>query len=120
MIATKKRGRINLNKEMPEDFMATSSKFSPSLPKVIIEDSKMAIGNASVTNVALAYTINLVSVKTSRPLPTRSSMYFQRICIISTKRVIKNVTINGPIKALRISLSNFLITGEVCLTCARR
>ncbi len=43
MIATKKRGRINLNKEMPEDFMATSSKFSPSLPKVIIEDSKMAI-----------------------------------------------------------------------------
>ena len=34
---------------MPEDFMATSSKFSPSLPNVIMEESKIAIGNASIT-----------------------------------------------------------------------
>ena len=53
-MATKKSGRINLNKEIPDDLMATSSKLSPSLPKVIIEESKMAIGSASVTNVALA------------------------------------------------------------------
>jgi hypothetical protein len=54
MSATKKSGRINLSKEIPEDLMATNSKFSPSLPKVIIEESKIAMGNASVTNVALA------------------------------------------------------------------
>ena len=52
--ATKKRGRINRSKEIPEDLMATSSKLSPSLPNVIIEERSIAIGNASVTSVALA------------------------------------------------------------------
>src|SRR5438046_3748787 len=114
--ATKNRGRINLNKEMPEDLMATNSKFSPSFPNVIIEDNKIAMGNASVTKVALAYTKNFPSVSASNPLPTRSSIYFHKVCIIKTNRVIKNVTMKGPIKALRMSLSNFLITVEVYLT----
>ena len=52
--ATKKSGRMNLNKEIPEDLMATNSKFSPNLPNVMIEESRIAMGNASVTNVALA------------------------------------------------------------------
>jgi hypothetical protein len=45
----------------------------------------------------------------SRPLPTRSSIYFQAVCISNIKRAMKNVTINGPIKDLRISLSSFFI-----------
>ena len=45
---------MNRNKEIPEDLIATSSKFSPSLPKVIIEESKIEIGIARVTKVALA------------------------------------------------------------------
>ena len=93
--------------------MATSSKLSPSFPNVIIDESKMAIGNARVTNVALAYNKNLKRMVNSKPLPTRSSIYFQRICITKTNSVTKNVTIKGPMKALRISLSNFLITGEL-------
>jgi hypothetical protein len=34
--------------------MATSSKFSPNFPKVIMEEIKIAMGIASVTKVALA------------------------------------------------------------------
>ena len=101
---------MNLNNGMPEDLMATNSKLSPSLPNVIIDESKMAIGNASITMVALAYKINLERVNISSPLPTRSSIYFQMVCIINTNKAIKNVAIKGQKKALRISLSNFFIT----------
>jgi hypothetical protein len=69
----------------------------------------MAMGMASVSMEALTYHKNLPMVIKSRPLPTRSSRYFQRPCIINTKKAIKNVMINGPIKDLRISLSNFFI-----------
>ena len=45
------KGRINLRKEIPDDLMATNSKFSPMLPNVIIEASKILRGNASGTSV---------------------------------------------------------------------
>ena len=105
---TKNKGRINRNKEIPDDLIATSSKLSPSFPNVIIDESNMAIGSARVTKVALAYTRNFKSVTMSRPLPTRSSIYFHNICIMNTNNVMKNVAIKGHKKAFKISLSSFL------------
>ena len=51
-------GLINLSKETPEDFMATSSKLSPKFPKVIMDEIRMAIGMASINNDAQAYQRN--------------------------------------------------------------
>ena len=102
-------GRIKRINEIPDDLMATSSKLSPRLPKVMIAEMRMAIGMASINNEALAYHKKVQIVKKSRSLPTRSSIYFHRLCIISTKSAIKNVTTNGPMKDLKISLSNFFI-----------
>jgi hypothetical protein len=42
---------MNLNKDIPEDFIATNSKFSPKLPNVIIEARRMLKGSASGTRV---------------------------------------------------------------------
>ena len=105
---THTNGRINLSNDMPADFIATSSKLSPRLPKVMIDEMRIAIGIARVESVALAYHTNFMIVINGNPLPTRSSMYFHNVCIINTKNAIKNVTINGPRKDFRISLSNFL------------
>ena len=107
--ATQINGRINLNNEIPEDFMATSSKLSPRLPKVMIEEIRIAIGMVNVRSEALAYHKNCPMVKRSRSLPTRSSIYFHKLCIINTKKVMKNVAINGPINDLIMSVSNFFI-----------
>ena len=94
---------------MPADFIATSSKLSPRFPKVMIDEIRIAMGIVKVSKEALAYHKNCPIVKKSRSLPTRSSIYFHKLCIISTKKVIKNVTINGPIKERRMSRSNFFI-----------
>ena len=102
-------GLINLSSEIPDDLMDTSSKLSPRLPKVMIEEISIAIGIASISKEALAYQRNLQIVKRSRSLPTRSSMYFHRLCIISINNAIKKVITNGPIKDLKTSLSNFFI-----------
>ena len=102
-------GRIKRNKEIPEDLMATNSKLSPRLPNVIIEEIRIAMGMARVNKEALTYHKNCPMVIKSKPLPTRSSMYFHRLCIIKTKNAIKNVAINGPIKDLIMSLSSFFI-----------
>jgi hypothetical protein len=108
-MATNINGRINLSREIPADLMATSSKLSPRLPKVIIDEMRMAMGIARVSKEALAYHRNLPIVSRSRSFPTRSSMYFHRLCIIKTKKAMKNVAINGPINDRMISLSNFFI-----------
>jgi hypothetical protein len=75
----------------------------------MIDEIKIAIGIARVSKEALAYHKNSAMVSKSRSLPTKSSMYFHRLCIISTKNAIKKVAINGPMKDLRISLSIFFI-----------
>ncbi len=47
----KMRGRMMRNREMPAAFMAVSSKFSPRLPNVMSEASRMASGSPSGTMV---------------------------------------------------------------------
>ena len=78
-------GRIKRNSEMPDDLMATSSKLSPRFPKVMMEEIRIAMGMARVSIDALTYQRNWPMVMKSSPLPTRSSRYFHRPCIISTK-----------------------------------
>ena len=94
---------------MPEDFIATSSKLSPRLPKVMIDEMSMAMGIARISSDALAYHKNWPMVKKSSPLPTRSSIYFHKLCIISIKKAMKKVAMKGPRKDFKISLSNFFI-----------
>lgn len=113
-IENKISGRIKRNKEMPEDLIATNSKLSPKLPKVMMEEIRIAIGIARINKEALAYHKNFPMVNKSRSFPTKSSMYFQRLCIINTNNAIKNVAINGPINDLNISLSNFFIINASC------
>jgi argininosuccinate synthase len=55
-------------------------------------------------------------VKKSSPFPTKSSTYFHRFCIINTKNAMKNVMINGPIKDLKISVSNFFMMSVTKIT----
>jgi hypothetical protein len=74
----------------------------------MMDDIKIAIGMAKVKNVAPAYTTNLPMMMSSKSFPTKSSMYFHRFCIINTKKVMKNVATNGPIKARMIRRSSFL------------
>ena len=102
-------GRIKRKREIPEALIATNSKLSPRLPNVMMEEIRIAMGMASIRREVLAYHKNWAMVKKSRPLPTRSSMYFHKICIIKTKKAIKNVMMNGPIKDLMMSLSSFFI-----------
>ena len=108
-------GRINLNSEMPEDLIATNSKLSLKFPKVIMDEIKMAIGIASISNEALAYQINCAIVIKSSPFPTKSSIYFHKLCIINTKNPMKKVMMKGPINDFNISLSNFFIMFTVLL-----
>jgi len=51
---------------------------------------------------------NCKMVSRSKPLPTKSSMYNQKNCMVSTNIEIVNAAKKGPINALRISMSNFL------------
>ena len=49
----------------------------------------------------------------SKPLPTRSSKYFQMVCINSKNNATKKVPINGPINDLRNNQCSFLITAKI-------
>ena len=102
-------GLIKRINPIPADLIATNSKLSPRLPKVMIDDNKIASGNASGTSVALKYITNLNIVNVSMPFPTKSSIHNQKNCKINTNSVRKKVAINGPRKALRTSMSSFLI-----------
>ena len=108
-IAKNINGRIKRSNDIPDDLIATNSKLSPRLPNVMIDEMRMAMGMASVSNDALAYHRNWLMVIKSSPFPTRSSIYFHNICIIKTKNAMKKVMMKGPIKDLKISLSNFFI-----------
>jgi hypothetical protein len=109
-IDTTKRGRINLNKGIPADLIATNSNVSPRLPKVMIDESNIANGKAKGTAVADTYIISLSMVNVSKPLPTKSSIYSQKNCITNTNNDIKKVAKNGPIKDRIINVSSFFIT----------
>jgi hypothetical protein len=98
------KGLMNLCKETPADFMAVNSKCSPKLPKVMMEESRIAKGNAIGTNLAEAYKINSAIIVHSNPFPAKSSMYFQRNCINRINSETKNVAITGPKNDFRINL----------------
>ncbi len=53
IIATTNNGRIKRKSEIPAALMATSSKVSPRLPKVMSDESKTESGNASGMSTAL-------------------------------------------------------------------
>ena len=106
MIKTaKNNGRIILYKDIPEDFKAVSSWFSPSLPNAIKDASKIANGKANGTNVGIMYTTISNMIGHSSPFPIRSSIYFHTFCIRSIKSIVKNEPINGLVNAFNTSLS---------------
>mgnify|MGYP006940268454 CR=1 FL=1 len=99
---------MNLISGIPAAFMAMSSKLSPRLPKVMMEENNNAKGNAVVKVLTDTNPISCKMVRKSNPLPTKSSMYSQKNCIVSTKVEMVSAAKKGPIKAFRISMSNFL------------
>ena len=111
----KSSGLKKRKREIPDDFIATSSKFSPILPNVIIEDRRTLSGSARGTSVVDIYISNCISIHMLRPLPIISSMYSQKNCIINTKRATKKVTMKGPIKLLMSNMSSFFINTYMVL-----
>lgn len=102
-------GRMNLTSGMPAALMATSSKDSPKFPKVMMEEKRSANGSAMGTHDNVTRPIKYKRVGRSNPLPTKSSMYNQKNCMVSTNNEIRKAPINGPIKERIMSMSNFLI-----------
>src|SRR6476469_2410906 len=80
------------------------------LPKVMMEESRMARGKASGTSTALWYQMNSNRTLVLIPFPTKSSTHNQKNCINKTSTVIKKVAMKGPMKALNTNMSNFLTT----------
>lgn len=103
-----KSGRMKRISGMPADLMAMSSKLSPRFPNVMIEENSNANGMAVVNMLIDTSPTNFKIMKVSNPFPTKSSMYSQKNCMVSTNIEIVNAAKKGPINALRISMSNFL------------
>ena len=101
-------GRIKRISGIPAALMAMSSKLSPKFPKVMIEEKSKAKGSAVVNVLTETNPTNSKIVNRSSPLPTKSSMYNQKNCMVSTKVEMVSAAKKGPMKALRISMSNFL------------
>ncbi len=91
--------------EMPADFMASSSLFSPRLPIVMMAAKRVASGRAMGMFMAAAYPNNSRITPNSSPLPTRSSMYLQRKFIRKMNATMKNVRTIGPMYDFRMNLS---------------
>ena len=96
-------------KEIPADFIATNSDFSPNAPKVITEAKSMEIGRARGTNRIEAKNNSSPISFISSPFPTKSSIHFHKNCIKSRKIAIKKVAINGPKKDLIMKRCSFFI-----------
>jgi hypothetical protein len=88
--------------------MATSSKLSPKLPKVIMDENNNANGSAVVKVLTDTRPINSIMVRKSSPFPTKSSMYNQKNCMVNTNIQMAKAAKKGAMKARRISMSNFL------------
>ena len=109
-MAMNSNGRIKRNKGIPEALIATNSKDSPKLPKVIIEEKSNARGNAVGTQNKVTKPTNFNKVMKSSPFPTKSSIYNQKNCMVNTKTEIANAAIKGPINERMMSMSSFFIT----------
>ena len=75
----------------------------------MIEEKRSARGSATGTHDNVTSPIKYKRVGRSSPFPTRSSMYNQKNCMVSTNNEIRNAPINGPINERIMSMSNFLI-----------
>ena len=95
--------------DMPAAFMARSSLFSPKVPSVMTDDSRVARGSDSGIRVALPQPRNSSMTLKLSPLPTSSSMYSHRNCIIRMNMTIKRIAKNGPTKELSMNLSSLFI-----------
>ena len=95
-IVTKTNGIIIRGREIPADFIASNSLFSPKFPSVISDARSVAKGSAMGTSPAEAYTSNSTITFHSSPLPTKSSIYFQRNCIKRMNMAMKKVITSGP------------------------
>ena len=115
--AKRNRGRIKRIKGIPAALIATNSKLSPKFPNVMMEEKSNAKGSAVVKILTDTSPISCNMINKPRPFPTKSSMYNQKNCMVSTKVVISSAAKKGPIKAFRISMSNFL--NKVCSTSYR-
>ena len=94
------KGLKILYNDKPDDFNAVNSLFSAKFPIVMMEDKSIARGKAK--GIKLAETKNRSSKITPTPIPfpIKSSMYFQKNCMISMNMEIQNVTTKGPAKDL--------------------
>lgn len=106
---------MNLVREIPAALMATSSNFSPKFPNVMIEEKSNAKGNAMGTQNNATKPTNFKTVTKSKPFPTKSSIYNQKNCMVSTNREIAKAAIKGPINDRIINMSSFLITIAVLI-----
>ena len=103
------RGIMMRCNEMPAALIASSSLFSPSVPSVIMEASSVASGRESGSSVALPQPRNSRMTFMLRPLPTSSSMYSHRNCIIRMNMTTNRIAMNGPMNDLSMNWSNFFI-----------
>ena len=104
------KGRMKRSSGIPEDLMATNSNDSPRFPKVMIAEKSNERGRAVGIQNNVTSPTSLPMVGKSRPLPTRSSIYNQKNCMVSTKTEIEKAATNGPIKDLMMRISSFFIT----------
>ena len=103
------RGTIILCREMPAALIARSSLFSPSCPSVIIAESNVARGRERGSIVIQPHPKNSMMILKLRPLPTNSSIYSQRNCIINMNTTTSRIATNGPINDFNMNWSNFFI-----------
>ena len=90
-------GLIILNREIPADFRASNSFFSPKLPNAIMEASSTDNGRARGTQLADAYKRSSKMIFDSSPLPIKSSTYSHRNCMSSMSIQIIKLSRNGPL-----------------------
>ena len=69
----------------------------------IMEDRRTASGIAMGRMVQAPHIMNSIMTPKLRPLPTSSSMYSQRNCIMRMKTTISNIATKGPINALSVN-----------------
>lgn len=103
-ITTAMSGFMICMMDIPADFIASNSKFSPKLPIVMIAAKSITIGRPSGIMFVVAYAISSIMTPASRPFPVNSSMYRHTKFIIKTNMTMKNVTIRGPKYALSTNL----------------
>ena len=103
-------GINTLLSDIPAAFIASSSLFSPNVPNVIIEASSVASGSDSGIRVMLPQPRNSRMTFMLRPLPTSSSIYSHRNCIIRMKMTTSRIAMNGPMNDLSMNWSSFFIS----------